>query len=407
VTRALTTVEAGGLESAAGTPVAERRFPCLDGYRAIAALTVLVSHVAFTTGRTTHGRGASLLAHTDIGVAVFFVLSGFLLYRPMALARLSGRRQPGVRDYFIRRGLRIVPAYWVSVIFVMLLLAVNIDVRGHADQWFIHLGFWQIYTHNDHVLGLGQDWSLCTEVAFYLALPWWPRLVIRLRRGKPLSVRGEMFGLLAMTVAGLAWLGSTHARGQLPLLAATWLPTHVGWFAAGMALALVSADLAVHPHRSVRYRDLLAFADAPALCLTAAAALLVFASTPISGPTGLTVLSTPGAAITKEVAYGGFAAVFLLPGFFGDQRRGGVRRFLQSAPMRQLGEASYGIFLFHMGAMFLAFQWLDITYFTGRFWSIFAVTLVVSIAIAFASLHFVERPALRLKERYRAPAAAR
>ncbi|MFL6238770.1 MAG: acyltransferase family protein [Actinomycetes bacterium] len=392
---------AGGLESAAGTPVVERRFPCLDGYRAVAALTVLLSHVAFTTGRSLHGRGSSLLTHTDIGVAVFFVLSGFLLYRPMAVARLSGRPLPSVRDYLARRVLRIVPAFWVSVVFVMLVLAVNADVRGDAKQWLLHLGFAQIYTSNDRTLGLGQDWSLCAEVTFYLFLPCWPYLLRRLRPTRTLSVRAELICLAALAIGGLVWLGETHTGHGLPLIAGTWLPGHLDWFAAGMALGLVSADLKVNPHRAPRYRDLLTLADLPALCCIGAAAIYALAATALSGPITANALFTPGQALCKEVLYCGIAAVFLLPGFFGDQQRGLLRRFLRTEPMRRLGEASYGIFLLHMGAMFLAFQWLHIGYFTGGFWRILVLTLAITLPLAFASLYVVERPALRLKPPHR------
>src|SRR5829696_7110117 len=77
--------------------------PALDGLRAVAAAAVLLTHVAYRTGETTQGAGGAVLARLDAGVAVFFVLSGFLLYRPHATARAAGTPAPSLRRYALRR----------------------------------------------------------------------------------------------------------------------------------------------------------------------------------------------------------------------------------------------------------------------------------------------------------------
>ncbi len=53
---------------------------------------------------------------------LFFVLSGFLLWRPIASAVLRGRRLPSVRRYARNRALRILPAYWVVLLATALVL---------------------------------------------------------------------------------------------------------------------------------------------------------------------------------------------------------------------------------------------------------------------------------------------
>src|SRR5581483_7751680 len=65
-------------------------FPCFDGLRAIAATAVLVHHAGFATGYSVNGRFGALFAHGDAGVSVFFLISGFLLYRPFVASHLSG-----------------------------------------------------------------------------------------------------------------------------------------------------------------------------------------------------------------------------------------------------------------------------------------------------------------------------
>src|SRR5207247_5786068 len=111
----MTEVAVGGLESAAEpTPDADR-FPCFDGFRATAALSVLLLHVAGSSGETQRNHVVgSYLARLDVGVAVFFLISGFLLYRPFAAAHLTGGRAPAALPFFRRRFLRIYPAYWVA-----------------------------------------------------------------------------------------------------------------------------------------------------------------------------------------------------------------------------------------------------------------------------------------------------
>ena len=54
-----------------------------------------------------------LVLHLNIGVTIFFVISGFLLYRPFIASRTTGADAPRLRDYARRRVLRILPAYWL------------------------------------------------------------------------------------------------------------------------------------------------------------------------------------------------------------------------------------------------------------------------------------------------------
>src|SRR2546421_5803279 len=98
-------------------PPGNPRFALFDGLRAIAALSVLVYHVGYYSRANEGQAGLSpYLARLNIGVAVFFLISGFLLYPPMLLWGL--RKGPPVRfgDYARRRGLRVVPAYWVALV---------------------------------------------------------------------------------------------------------------------------------------------------------------------------------------------------------------------------------------------------------------------------------------------------
>src|SRR5688572_2383260 len=81
----------------------------------MAALIVFFHHVGFLTGATFNSAGGPLLARFDVGVSIFFALSGFLLSRPFLTAILDGTPLPGRDAFYARRIRRIVPAYWVAL----------------------------------------------------------------------------------------------------------------------------------------------------------------------------------------------------------------------------------------------------------------------------------------------------
>src|SRR5690606_8864258 len=99
----------GGVMTAAPAAVRDRRFPTLNAVRAIGALMVLLTHVAFNTGQVVRGSFGAVLSRFDFGVALFFVLSGFLLARPFLLAVARAEQGPRVAHYLWKRALRILP----------------------------------------------------------------------------------------------------------------------------------------------------------------------------------------------------------------------------------------------------------------------------------------------------------
>src|SRR4051812_10841150 len=118
------------------------RFPLFDSLRAIAALSVLGFHAAFAAG--VYNSDSPLRPFTlrlDVGVSVFFLISGFLLYRPFVKARMAGVKPPATGPYAWRRFLRIVPAYWVALTVIALWLPVH-DVFTSA-HWPLYYGFGQ------------------------------------------------------------------------------------------------------------------------------------------------------------------------------------------------------------------------------------------------------------------------
>ena len=151
-------------EPAVAPPPGNPRFPLFDSLRAIAALSVVAFHVTAISQVSgtpqPGGWSGDLLRQLAGGVTVFFLISGFLLYRPFVVARLGGRPLRA-RDFARRRILRIVPAYWVA----LTALAIYPGLTGvFTSHWWVYYGYLQVYSAGTIDKGLPPAWSLCTEV---------------------------------------------------------------------------------------------------------------------------------------------------------------------------------------------------------------------------------------------------
>ena len=144
-------------------PPGHPRFPLLDSLRAIAALGVLVSHAAFLSGAARRHWWGAATSNGNLGVAVFFILSGFLLYRPLINAQLNGAPRTRLRDYVRRRLLRIVPAYWLALTVLAIWPGLDPDF---GRNWWRYYFFLQLYNPYTVLLGIAQAWTLCVEVSF-------------------------------------------------------------------------------------------------------------------------------------------------------------------------------------------------------------------------------------------------
>ena len=213
--------------------------------RAVAALLVVGTHAAFATGKLTHGYVGAVYARLEIGVALFFVLSGFLLFRPWAVAAATGDASPGLVRYARHRLRRVMPGYLVTVLATFELYVVFTPGPNPAQTWhglLRYLTLTQIYT-DDYLTtylhpGLSQMWSLAVEVSFYAALPAIAYVLLRRRRPewRPARVLTALAVLGAVTPA---WLVIAAATDALPNSAGMWLPAHLACFAGGMALAVL------------------------------------------------------------------------------------------------------------------------------------------------------------------------
>lgn len=374
--------EAHSTRAAVRTPL--RHLQELEGLRALAAGAVVLTHAGFMSGAIGGSVLPGFLARMDIGVAVFFVLSGFLLYRPHALANAGLGRRPDGRSYAARRAARLVPA-WLCVVAVTPLL-VPAARSSSWQSWAANLAQLQSLRQEWLLPGLAQLWSLSTEVMFYLALPLLAAAVGAIAASR--APRAELWAL-----AGLALLAQAfRAAAQLSVLPQGWtwlqtLPAMLDWFAAGMALACLTAvpgrfQAAVETIRS-----------SSMAIWTLAACLLWVLTTRLAGPYDLSAPSGAEQAF-KHLGYGLFAVLVVAPSACG--ARSPLSQVLAGRVMGYLGKISYAVFLWHLPLMFALRDVLGYPLFAGHFWVTLLGTSIITIPVAAMSWHFLEHPVQRL-----------
>ena len=365
--------------------------PAVEGMRACAAMGVVVTHVAFQTGHSS-GVAGRLFGRFDLAVAVFFALSGFLLWRGHAAAARDLGSRPHTGHYLRSRVVRIMPAYVVAVIVILTLL----PDADHASRtvWLANLTLTQIYVPLTLTGGLTQMWSLSVEVSFYLALPV---LALLARR---LPVRARAWAIAALAALSLAW-GWVPLHGGYGINPLNWPPAFFSWFAAGMLLAEWAYSGVGLPVRLAQKKAGRVF-----MAVIAVSAYLVAAS-PLAGPEGL----VPGTAtqFAVKTAMGSLVAFALVAPLVLD-RPDTPHRVLGTTGMVTLGRWSYGLFIWHLAALAMVFPVLGTFPFTGRMPIVLVSTLIFGWAIAAVSYGLVESPcreALRRWERRHQPLPTR
>lgn len=400
------------------------RFPLIDSVRALAALSVLFYHAVGIYGGVLGRPDAArpIVARMDVGVVIFLVVSGFLLYRQFVVDHLSGQPLPPIKAYAWRRILRIVPAFWVVLVIATLVVPYH-DVFT-AKGVPTYFGFAQIYSSSTLAGADGPAWTLGLEVTFYAMLPLWAIAVAAL----PAGTREGRLRLQVACVLGL-WLFSMVYKAVLfatglvsvipggPIPALVTLPGYLDEFALGMGLAVASAWLATSDGRAdsevaggsgpglsgraaaVGRRTLELVRRRPGLAWGFALGAFLLVSLGIGLHGDPAQRFTPAQYLARNVLYGAVAVGVLAPAAFGDRGGGLVRWVLAHRWLLWLGLISYGIYLWHAPLLERLFSW-GYGQPSSRLlrygeWAV--VPLLGAIALGALSYYLVERPALSLK----------
>lgn len=386
-------------------------FPGIDGVRAIALLLVLVFHV--------HGFGAGgppiqvlglnlvpWLATGSIGVDLFFVLSGFLLMLPWTKSYYCGGRPPRIGEYYRRRILRIVPAYYLHLAALFLVL-----VPGAHSVFMLlsPLGFANIATHltfthyltpwTSASLGVnGALWTLTIEASFYILLPLVAPLFLGVRCWLGLAAAllvaqtwrylsfNDLYGP-AVHLAG--YVGTlSHDPETIKRFLALQFPGQAFYFAVGMALTNVFYRAAGAPSGP----GLPSWIGSGAVLASLAGLLWV------------------GWLLSRAEDYWHshwhytwhVLAAVILGGLVLSAALSNAAsiRFLGTPALRLVGLISYSMYLWHFPVIFFAKRYLapwagDPVRF---FWFMLVICGAATLAIGLMSYRYVELPFMRRRE---------
>ena len=317
--------------------------PALDALRAVSALGIMTTHVAFQTGTPGFDR-------FDYFVAVFFALSGFLLWW-----RYPSSPTPWGR-YARNRFGRIVPAYLAVV--VISFVAFN---SAGVNALLANLFFVQLYVPGALMTGLTHLWTMCVEVAFYIIFPFLREILGRV----PRPWRIAIIILIALASLGWAYLPlNFEANSQI------FPPAYCSWYAVGILLAELHSAERV---RSTRF---------PWWIWPPIAIAALVAGTCL-GPAGLTHPTPTEFAI--RIFFGAVFALALLYPVVDWQPR--VPDWLAF-----LGRISYSIFLWHLPVLTALYALTTITLFSGHFLLVWLLTFAFIIPVSYVSYEWTEKP---------------
>lgn len=336
--------------------------PDLDGLRAIAVGLVFIGHT-HTLPRFP----------ASFGVTLFFVLSGFLI---TTLLRLERARTGGnsLRNFYIRRLLRINPPLYATLLLIGVLVALGInpqvpDALGVAAQAL----FFSNYMPDFGIRGGLQTplWSLAVEEHFYLVFP--SLFVLAMRRGTParlaLGCAFACLAVLAIRLFNVVVLGVVEANGF-------WTHTRIDSILFGCILALWSNPvLDERPAWRAGNRQ------------AALAVIVILASFAPAPP-----VIREGMRYTLQSA----ALVVLFNWLL--QGRAVVAPFLRNPLVQRLGLWSYSFYLLHyavIGSLRHIMPGLPVAAFV-------ALSFLITCGLCEAMLRLVERPAARLRRRFAA-----
>ena len=342
-----------------------------------------------------------------LGVSLFFVLSGFLITGIL----WDTREQPSrVRNFYVRRTLRIFPLYY-GLFLVVLLLTPVLRWRWNSGWllWAAYLGNYIFFLpqwlsnvewrltgdgmlRGGHgiTLYLGHLWSLCLEEQFYLIWPW---IAFRASRRVLLWICGGSIVLLPVL---RVWADHRLPRGLIEHgLLMRSLPFQVDSLLLGALLALLL--------RGEMRQGILRVSRWVGDVSAAAALLFLLCCVNLHVPGLRPLYPLPLPWLSWQFTLVNLLGAALIIGSL--QPGSLIHRIFDVRPMRWVGRISYGAYVFH-DLLHPEYDRLASAISEGRWHALSAlIALGMTLILATLSYRFFERPFLRLKDRWTIPSS--
>ncbi|HET9050506.1 MAG TPA: acyltransferase, partial [Candidatus Dormibacteraeota bacterium] len=302
-----------------------RRSDAFDVVRAVAAIAVVYGHAGQLVPNDNHSAlGDFLTHHARAGVYLFFALSGYLICRPHIRALVSGAPLPDVRVYAIRRVARIVPAYWIALL-AMLVVVRPVGTTGVGIVSHLLLIHDWIPGQAETILLVA--WTLSIEAAFYVLVPL---AAAAMRARSPRTSTGTLRRavLLASLASALALLVPNPLSGDATQLVTENLPGTLVYFAPGIVVAVLETSAAATRRLDLAGRHRFALCGLAVALWVATSAASTLPSTLATALNATGVCTACGAVLLAARAT---PEVRSLPG----------------RALRTVGTWSYGVYLWH------------------------------------------------------------
>lgn len=390
-----------------GKEFARTRIPGADGLRAIACLLVVWHH----TAQKLNPEGLSPLVGTlhflgmrgEVGVSLFFVLSGCLLSVPFWSSLVESKPFPSIKKYSLNRAARIAPAFWLNLIVCNILAVLLFDLEFNWQKFVSALLFINSYHFSTFFPTEinGPLWSIGLEVSCYLLLPMVLYAIFKTAKSVSFAFAGLITAIVALQALNPLiiqfFMTDNNRKGWqfgIDGGAKQWLPfwnisTFFTQFLIGSLAALVIVHLRSKQTKSNHLFDL-AF-------ITAAAAAIIL----------VVARLTPGSpdSFTQQPYVSPFFAIFTAGLLVFGSHSKYVARVLDNRLFSWLGKLSFGIYLWHVVVIEVISRKFieDYVYFgltdVWQWVLISAIVLGISISIAAASWQLLESPILQAVRR--------
>lgn len=388
---------------AVGKEFVSARIPGADGLRTIACLLVVWHH----TAQKLNPEGLPPLVGAlhflgmrgEVGVSLFFVLSGCLLSMPFWASFVESKTFPSIEKYLLNRAARIAPAFWLNLIICNILAVVLFNLEFSWQKFasaFLFINSYHFSTFFPSEIN-GPLWSIGLEVSCYLLLPLVLYAIFKTAKSVSVAFAGVISAIVSLQVLNpfiiQFFMTDSDQKGWqfgIDGGAKQWIPywnisTFFTQFLIGSLAALVIVHLRSKQTKPTRLFDL--------VFVTAATAAIVL----------VVARLTPGSpdSFTQQPYVSPFFAILTAVLLVSGSHSKYASRGLDNRLFSWLAKLSFGIYLWHVVVVeVIARKFIeDYVYFglhdVWQWVLISAIVLAISIAIAAASWRLLESPILQ------------